>query len=288
MRVIRYKDPSSFREHVGEHLLADEPRHNLMLGLLTTLVEQPEIYPEYRLWLVESEGQYAGAALRTLPHNVLVAAPARPDAVTELAREIAVEGGEIPGVGGALPEVDEFAHAWCEATGVRVRSRMDQALHVLDAVEEVPTPSGSSRPAGPEDVDLVLDWNRAFGKEAVPHEPWDEEGARKNLSRRLASEGRSMIWLWEDPEPVCLVGYVDATSNIGRVAPVYTPPHLRGRGYATALTARVSTEILRSGKRFCMLYTDLANPTSNAIYAKVGYRVVCEAAMILFEKPQGV
>jgi predicted GNAT family acetyltransferase len=165
---------------------------------------------------------------------------------------------------------------------------MDQALHVLEAVEEVPTPSGSWRPAGPKDVDLVLDWSRAFGEEAVPHEPWDEERARKNLSRRLASEGGSRIWLWEDPEPVCLVGYVDATSNIGRVAPVYTPSHRRNRGYATALTARVSTEILRSGKRFCMLYTDLANPTSNAIYAKVGYRVVCDAAMILFEKAQGV
>ena len=237
---------------------------------------------------MESEGQYAGAALRTPPHNVLVATPVRPDAVTALAREIAVEGGEIPGVGGALPEVDEFAHAWCEVTGVQVRSRMDQALHVLDAVEEVPTPSGSSRPAGPEDVDLVLDWNRAFGEEAVPHEPWDEESARKNLSRRLASEGGSGIWLWGDPEPVCLVGYHDATSNIGRVGPVYTPPHLRGRGYATALTARVSTKILRSDKRLCMLYTDLANPTSNAIYAKVGYRVVCEAAMILFDNNDGL
>jgi predicted GNAT family acetyltransferase len=288
MRVIRYEDPGSFREHVGEHLLTDEPRHNVMLGLLTTLVEQPEIYPEYRLWLVESGGQYAGAALRTLPLSVLVAAPARPDALTALAREIAVEGGEIPGVGGALPEVDEFAHAWCEVTGVQVQSRMDQALHVLDAVEEVPTPSGSSRRAGPEDLDLVLDWNRAFSEEAVPHEPWDEERASKNLNRRLTSEGGSGIWLWEDPEPVCLVGYVDATSNIGRVGPVYTPPHLRNRGYATALTTRVSTEILRSGKRFCMLYTDLANPTSNAIYARVGYRVVCDAAMILFGKPEGV
>jgi hypothetical protein len=63
---------------------------------------------------------------------------------------------------------------------------------------------------------------------------------------------------------------------------VYTPPELRGNGYATALTAEVSQRLLDGGRTFCFLYTDAANPTSNAIYERIGYRKVCEAAAIAF------
>jgi predicted GNAT family acetyltransferase len=63
---------------------------------------------------------------------------------------------------------------------------------------------------------------------------------------------------------------------------VYTPPQLRGRGYATSLVAELSRALLDAGRRFCFLYTDLANPTSNAIYERIGYVKVAEAAMVAF------
>ena len=63
---------------------------------------------------------------------------------------------------------------------------------------------------------------------------------------------------------------------------MYTPPELRGRGYATALVAQLSSQLLAEGRRFCFLYTDLANPTSNAIYERIGYVRVCESAEIAF------
>ena len=67
-----------------------------------------------------------------------------------------------------------------------------------------------------------------------------------------------------------------------RIGPVYTPPAFRGRSYATTLTADVSAAQLAAGRRFCFLYTDLANPTSNAIYERIGYRKVAEAAEVVF------
>jgi predicted GNAT family acetyltransferase len=73
-----------------------------------------------------------------------------------------------------------------------------------------------------------------------------------------------------------------ATRHGIRVSFVYTPPELRGRGYASACVAAVSGRALASGKSFCTLYTDLANPTSNSIYQRVGYRRIGEAAMIAF------
>jgi GNAT superfamily N-acetyltransferase len=286
VKVVPHVDPHAFRTAVENYLLRDEAPHNLMLGLVADLTGPSPTYADYRLWSVEDEGRVVGAAMQTVPLNLILARPAAPGVAATLAETFSGEGLSFPGVIGALPEADEYAAHWERLTGTGVRSRMDQAMHVLEAVADVPPPSGGPRPAGPDDLELVVEWYRLFGEEAVPHEPYDEELARKNLTRRLAGEGGHGIWLWEDPEPVCLVGYIDATESAARVAPVYTPPDLRKRGYATALTARVSAELLRRGKRFCMLYTDLANPTSNAIYAKVGYRVICDAALILFEQPE--
>jgi predicted GNAT family acetyltransferase len=109
------------------------------------------------------------------------------------------------------------------------------------------------------------------------------------IDHRLASNV-SGIMLWEDEgEPVSFAGWGGRTPNGIRVGPVYTPPELRGRGYATALTAELSQRLLDGrlfdgGRQFCFLYTDLANPTSNAIYERIGYRRVAESAEVLFDR----
>ena len=88
---------------------------------------------------------------------------------------------------------------------------------------------------------------------------------------------------------VSIAGWGGATPNGIRIGPVYTPPELRRHGYATALTADLSQSLLDGrlfdgGRRFCFLYTDLANPTSNAIYERIGYVRAAESAEILFER----
>jgi uncharacterized protein len=99
----------------------------------------------------------------------------------------------------------------------------------------------------------------------------------------LAHEARHNLMLWDDGEAVSVAGFGGETPNGIRIGPVYTPPELRGRGYATALVAELSAQLLAEGRRFCFLYTDLANPTSNAIYERIGYVRVCESAEIAFE-----
>jgi predicted GNAT family acetyltransferase len=82
---------------------------------------------------------------------------------------------------------------------------------------------------------------------------------------------------------VSLAGFGGSTPNGVRIGPVYTPPESRGHGYATSLVAHVSARLLERGRRFCFLYTDLANPTSNAIYERIGYERVCESDEIGFK-----
>jgi predicted GNAT family acetyltransferase len=92
------------------------------------------------------------------------------------------------------------------------------------------------------------------------------------------------MFLWEDGgRAVSMVGVSGETPNGIRVAPVYTPPELRGRGYASACVAAVTQAQFDRGRRFCFLFTDLANPTSNKIYQAIGYEPVCDVDEYRFE-----
>ena len=71
-----------------------------------------------------------------------------------------------------------------------------------------------------------------------------------------------------------LTGVGGLTPHGIRVGPVYTPPELRGRGYASNLVAAASQAALDDGRRALFLFTDLANPTSNRIYQAIGYEPV--------------
>jgi len=90
------------------------------------------------------------------------------------------------------------------------------------------------------------------------------------------------FWLWESAAVVSMTGASPAPPDGARIGPVYTPPALRGHGYATALVAHASAHALTHGRTRCYLHTDLANPTSNAIYQRIGYEWVCEATEIRF------
>ena len=95
-----------------------------------------------------------------------------------------------------------------------------------------------------------------------------------------------MAYLWEvDGQAVSLVVAGSPTPNGIRIGPVYTPPVARRHGYASALTAAVSQEQIDRGNRYCFLYTDLANPTSNQIYQAIGYEPVTDVAQYSFAPP---
>src|SRR5436189_143738 len=91
------------------------------------------------------------------------------------------------------------------------------------------------------------------------------------------------IVLWEDGGAVVsMAGFGGRTPSGTRIGPVYTPPDLRGRGYASALTAALTQRLLDGGLRFCFLFTDLANPTSNSIYQRIGYEPVSDVGLWSF------
>ncbi|MBN2112742.1 MAG: GNAT family N-acetyltransferase [Acidimicrobiia bacterium] len=285
MQAQSVSSAAEFLERAGPLLNADEARHNLILGLAWTLHDRPEVYPEFRLWVVEEEGGPAAAALMTPPHNLVLADAADPGALPLLAAAVRGSGVPVPGVLGNRPTVDDFNRAWAALGGVTPILRMAEGVFALERVRPVVPAPGRPRPALPGERNLILDWLAAFFAEAMPWEPSPPEMAARMVDYRLESQtGDDGLWLWEDRgEAVSLVGFGGRTPGGQRIGPVYTPPGRRRRGYGTALVAAVSTWLLGHGRCRCFLYTDLANPTSNAMYRRIGYEQVAEAAQFAFE-----
>lgn len=282
MRLEAHRDAAEFLDAAGSLLASDEARHNLIYGICSTLIDAPSAYPEAYFWTI-GDGVVVGAALMTPPFNIVVARPLDPDALPFAARALHAQGVDLPGVTAAVPEVEAFAQSWEALAGVRCRLGMSQGVYAARSVrlpEEVP---GNRREAGPDDREVVLEWIRAFQDEALAQGA-PAANLEQVVDRRLESETAG-IALWElDAKPVSLCGYGGRTPHGIRIGPVYTPPELRRRGYASALTAHVTKRLLDGGREYCFLYTDLANPTSNRIYMNVGYERVCDSAEYAFEK----
>jgi predicted GNAT family acetyltransferase len=280
VEVLQPLDPAAFLVRASPLLLADEARHNLMLGIAGTLDRHPGAYPEHRYWIVEEEGRTVGAAMQTPPFNLILSRAETADVTAALADTLHNAGVTLPGVTASVPEVEDFAAAWEARSGFVRRARMRQRIYRLTEVRPVVDVPGRARIATTEDRTLLVSWVRAFAEESLGEASVrsPEEAVDARLRDRIGG-----FVLWEDGEPVSLAGWGGLTPNGVRIGPVYTPPKRRRHGYASALTAAVSAEQLASGRRLCFLYTDAENPTSNRIYADIGYEHVCDSVDYAFE-----
>ena len=259
MHVERLEDAADFLAEAGPLLLADEARHNLILGIAGTIRDSPDVYPLRSLWLVRKEGRPSQLRCGRRRTTSSSPGPSRPLALEALADGIAEE---LPGVNGCVPEADAFAEIWAGRTGARARTNMRQGVYALERVQPLRAVPGSARVATLDDRDLVLQWWIAFGEEVLHEGGPGRENAEAMVEHRLAAPGRGFL-LWEDGgDVVSLAGWGGATPNGIRIGPVYTPPELRGHGYATALTAELSQRLLdgRSLRRRPALLLPLHRP----------------------------
>jgi predicted GNAT family acetyltransferase len=158
---------------------------------------------------------------------------------------------------------------------------MGQKIYQLERVTQPVGVGGRFRLAEESDREVLTHWSQAFAKESLPEkEHQTEEYWRLRSERVIAAR---MAYLWEvDGAPVATASTGRPTKNGITVSGVYTPPEHRRHGYASALVADICQKMLDSGKRFCTLYTDVANPTSNKIYQAVGFREIAESKHLVF------
>ena len=197
-------------------------------------------------------------------------------ALTALADQWVDWNVDLAKASGPAGIAERFAELITARTGRPAEPGMRQGIHRLEQLTPSLRPCpGQLRLARAEEADHVASWIRIFFDEVDMPVGDPLQMAREKL-------GQGAIYLWEDGEPVAMAGWAGPTPNGIRVNLVYTPPEARGRGYATACVEALSRLLLAEGRRWCFLYTDLANPTSNRLYQRLGYRPVCDVHQLLF------
>ena len=272
MTVHRLADIEAFKALAGPFLLEREAEHNLLLGILGQLGGSTSNERVTCLVVRHRDGTVVGAVLHAPPYNPVLSQVDDLEAVDALVDSLRAE--RLPGLLGPSAAAVRFVERWRASTGQHAELEMAQRAFRLDRVLPLAhRASGSWRFGEERDHPLLSRWMRNFQEEALPASSHLEQ-VEPLVDRWIRRIGRT-LYVWEDRDgPVSVVGVGGATPNSIRVGPVYTPPEHRGRGYATALTASASQDQLDRGRRFCTLFTDLANPTSNRIYRAIGYEPV--------------
>ena len=218
---------------------------------------------------LDDSGSVAAAALRTAPWPMLCTALGRGDAA-ELLDVWLERDPALPGVNALVETAHAIAAAWARRSGGVTRCRTAMAMHSLTTVVDPPRPGpGRLVLAREADRERALRWWNAFVAESHVIDAGPESRAII-VDSRIAHQ---QLWLWQDDGvPVSMVAVNPAVAGVVRIGPVYTPPGCRRRGYASSAVAAISRQVLATGARTCMLFTDLSNPTSNKIYADIGYR----------------
>lgn len=275
LAVERHADAEGFLEAAQSWLLEAEAENNLPLGLaLNSRSRQPADSPLY--WAtVRDENRIVGCACRTPPYGLLLSRVPTA-AIAPLTESVGRVYPSLNGVNGPTADAEAFARAWTARHGGTWSTRFRMRLHKLIKVSFAgPLTQGSLCKATEADLALARGWMGEYVREvglplAVP-----------DMAQRLISREQLFLWL-DGGSPRSMVASTRETRWGCAINSVYTPPQFRRLGYATAAVATLSDTLLKAGRRFCCLYADLANPTSNSIYAKIGYRPIRDDVEIDF------
>lgn len=258
-------DATRFDDVAGQFVRAEPARNLLATILADSLAGRWADVRRVFAW-AEERGKVTAVALRTPPWPMVAAEVGEPLAAPLVSAWLDADP-DLSGVSGEPAAARAVAAAWAARSGGRTRLAMSEAMHLLDAVVDPPRSApGALRTAEDGDVGLLAEWERAFRDEAGIGIDYEAvEAVRTRVAR-----GSQLVWT--DERPVSTVAFSPAVAGTTRIGPVYTPPAHRSRGYASSAVAELSRRALAAGSERCMLLTDLKNPTSNKIYASVGFR----------------
>ncbi|MEU4740186.1 GNAT family N-acetyltransferase [Actinosynnema sp. NPDC023658] len=215
---------------------------------------------------LESGGEVRAACYRR-PTGRLTLTGLSPGQADALAAHLAGLGVTLAGVTADHDTATAFGEAWQRHAGAVATPGVRVLLHRLGTLTPPPLPAGRARTAAAEDLDDVIRWVGEFAV-AVGEDPAADTDS---WARSRFADKHFTFWETPDGTPVSVAGSTSLVGGMVRVDPVYTPAHLRGRGYAGAVTAEVTRAALAAGASHVVLFTDPGNLTSNALYRRLGY-----------------
>jgi predicted GNAT family acetyltransferase len=281
MRLHSYSSASDFLARAQRVLEENEAANNLMLGLAVRLNEKPRrVHTVPYLATVDNHNNCLAAALMTPPQKLVVFShsqePEQP--MRAISQHLFENQWNVPGVTGPTQASAQFAQAWCELTGQTCEVDYRMRTYVLHNVNPPDYGRGNMRLADLGDLPIVARWVVDFQDEAM-HDR--DAAAAAEMAAVKVNDRDVYLWL-VDGQIVSMAAKTRPTQNGIVISLVYTPPEQRGKGYASALVARMCQMLLDSGKRHCALFADLENPTSNHIYQQIGFTPLIDYAQFRF------
>ncbi len=281
LQLTRHDDIDAFEARALGFLSEREAEHNLFLGICSQI--RAGRYTDPYLVTVEDGDRVVAAAFRTPPFPLGLSQIDAQGAVALIAEHAYEAFGALPGFHGPKVDAGIFAELWSQLSGQRAHLRMEQRIYEANDVHPPRNVPGRFRAAGENDRATLIDFIEGFTADTgAPAMLTGDEW----VDLRLEQDDDAGVWLWEDDgRVVSMAGYSGPTPNGIRINAVYTPRELRGRGYASTCVAALTKMLLEKGRRFCFLYTDLANPTSNSIYQRIGYRPISDVNEYRLDDP---
>ena len=291
MQLSLSHDPKRFLADAAALLSGDPFSTSVIATNARRRADRGEPGHEDDLWLIVTDAHgVVGVAMHTPPHNLFLSRMPQ-TAAQLLADELHQTGRELPGVTGTSEAASTYAERWAQLTGAGVTQLAAMRMYRLQTLKPPTGVRGVATLAtDPPDTQLLVRWLQAFHEEALKGDPPQDWQA---LAQRRIAAGEVQLWRAPqaganggesdyDDETVSLAAVSAPAAGVARVGPVYTPPAHRRHGYGAAVTAAASAAALAAGAEHVVLYTDLANPTSNAIYQAIGYRPDHDAQQLAF------
>ncbi|MBO8155804.1 MAG: GNAT family N-acetyltransferase [Bacillaceae bacterium] len=278
MHWMVYDNTVEFYRRVKPLLLKNEACHNLPIGVLNRLLNQKN-HSDILMATVEDQQKILGSFLMTPPHHLIVTFHDAEQIVQTAefaAKNLAASKIKIPSLIGEKHQVTVYAEAWKKVNRQDYKVGMEQRIYQLTEVKDIPESKGIMRLANKEDLSFLGDWVLSFNKETLERSLSREEALQ--LAEEKVREESLYLWV-VNHKPVAMAARTRKTDHGQTVTLVYTPIEERKKGYASSLVKHLSQEILND-YTFCFLYTDLANPTSNKIYTRIGYEPVCDSLVL--------
>lgn len=288
MKVVAHSDVIGFWQVAGPWLAADPVRNTVALSIVGRLLHG--LGDRDAVLLTVHDGPDVVAAATCTPPLAIVLGAVLPDAAVAIADYAVSEHIELPGVTGIQPAVEAFTAAWTERTGdeheVKSYERLyrlgEEATNGKAALTPPADVPGEAVEGTESDVELLTSWRRTAVQEIFRRpEPMTRVEASRMVRGSLAMGNGQILWQ-VDGRPVSLAGVGLPREGMSRIGPVYTPPGQRGHGYGSAVTAAAARWALDQGADHVVLFTDLANPVSNSIYQRIGFRPVVDALSVDF------
>ena len=273
-----YTNPVQFDLSVREYLEKSEPENGLLIGMIEHVKKNTPMETPVMIEARAADGVITAAFYNE--RNLIISRGSH-EVWSTVASTIHDRRVRLPGVVGPALDSEQFAIEWSRQNSCEFHLAMDQRLYELRTViwpEGIP---GQARLISENDVDLLTAWLYGFYQDAIPWETPSIEQIRDNAKSRVPAQ-MTFFWVVHD-KPVAMAALSRPSRRGYTVNAVYTPPEHRKHGYATALVAAISDVGLKRGKEFCVLFTDLSNPTSNAIYQKVGYKPFADSRNYRFD-----